>query len=141
MIAHIKKDVSIWNINSFGEYYMQIVDKYKKDFKQAMVQFRVVRRDYVDQLNTIPNLKVYPSRANYIMIEILGDHTRHKVLPKNSLISHNVFIKDLSTKVGFKKEFIRIAVKRPEENKILVDGLRKDHGAQIMKLSPLKKAT
>lgn len=123
MIAHIKKDVSIWNINSFGEYYMQIVDKYKKDFKQAMVQFRAVRRDYVDQLNTIPNLNVYPSQANYIMIEILGNHTAQSVT-EELLDMHNVFIKDLSTKAGFKKEFIRIAVKRPEENKILVDGLR-----------------
>lgn len=40
LIARIKKDVSIWNINSFGEFYMQIAEKYQKDYKTALVQFR-----------------------------------------------------------------------------------------------------
>ena len=31
MIARMKKEVSIWNINSFGEFYMQIFGKYEKD--------------------------------------------------------------------------------------------------------------
>ena len=31
VIARMKKDVAIWNINSFGEFYMQISEKYKKD--------------------------------------------------------------------------------------------------------------
>ena len=29
-ISSIKKDVSIWNINSFGEFYLQIYEKYAK---------------------------------------------------------------------------------------------------------------
>lgn len=32
IINRIKKEVSIWNINSFGEYYMQIFGKYSKDY-------------------------------------------------------------------------------------------------------------
>ena len=31
LIAALKKDVAIWNINSFAEFYMQIEEKYKKD--------------------------------------------------------------------------------------------------------------
>ena len=39
MINIIKKDVSIWNINSFGEYYMQIFSKYSKDYAKACHSF------------------------------------------------------------------------------------------------------
>ena len=31
-ISKMKKDVAIWNINSFAEFYMQITEKYKKDY-------------------------------------------------------------------------------------------------------------
>jgi histidinol-phosphate/aromatic aminotransferase/cobyric acid decarboxylase-like protein len=34
-------------------------------------------------------------------------------------------IKDLSTKKGFNGEYIRVAVKRPEENDKLIDALSK----------------
>ena len=40
MIAKLKKDVSIWNINSFGEFYLQIYEKYAKDYKAAMDKFK-----------------------------------------------------------------------------------------------------
>lgn len=119
MIATIKKDVSIWNINSFGEYYMQIVDKYKKDFKAAMIRFVEVRKEYVEKLNAIPNLKVFPSQANFIMIEILNGITS-KYVTEELLERGNVFIKDLTPKSGFDGQYIRVAVKRPEENEQLV---------------------
>ena len=32
MIGRLKKDVAIWNINSFGEFYMQIYSKYEKNY-------------------------------------------------------------------------------------------------------------
>ena len=32
LIGQLKKDVAIWNINSFGEFYMQIEEKYRKDY-------------------------------------------------------------------------------------------------------------
>ena len=31
LIARIKKEVSIWNINSFAEFYLQIYGKYEND--------------------------------------------------------------------------------------------------------------
>ncbi len=36
LIAVLKKDVAIWNINSFAEFYMQIEEKYKKDYARSL---------------------------------------------------------------------------------------------------------
>lgn len=37
MIAKLKKDVSIWNINSFGEFYLQIYENMPKIIKQLWI--------------------------------------------------------------------------------------------------------
>ncbi|WML41242.1 aminotransferase class I/II-fold pyridoxal phosphate-dependent enzyme [Neobacillus sp. OS1-2] len=123
LIDFIKKDVAIWNINSFGEFYMQIFEKYKSDYETAMRRFKEVRRKYVKDLASVQNLRVIPSQANYVMCEVLGSHTA-KGLTEVLLAKNNLFIKDLSQKNGFDGEYIRIAVKRPEENEKMVNALK-----------------
>jgi len=39
LIARMKKEVSIWNINSFAEFYLQIYGKYEKDYNVACDKF------------------------------------------------------------------------------------------------------
>lgn len=53
MVQNLKKDVSIWNINSFGEFYMQIYEKYKKDYINALELFRIERTRFQTQLSKI----------------------------------------------------------------------------------------
>ena len=40
LISFIKQDVGIWNINSFAEFYMQIAEKYQKDYVNGLKQFK-----------------------------------------------------------------------------------------------------
>ena len=102
---------------------MQISEKYKDDYEIAMEKFKDVRKDYFEKLSTIKNLRVVPSQANYILCEVLESYTA-KELTEILLDEHDLFIKDLSSKKGFNGEFIRVAVKRPEENDKLVDAIR-----------------
>lgn len=125
LIGSIKKDVSIWNINSFGEFYLQIFEKYKSNYEEALDRFREVRAQFQKELGSVEHLRVIPSQANYLMCELTGRMTSRE-LAVILLNDFNLLVKDLSTKNGFKgKSFIRVAVKRPEENKILVDALRR----------------
>lgn len=124
LIKFIKKDVAIWNINSFAEFYLQIFEKYKSDYKLAMEDFYLVRKEYSDKLSSINNLRVVPSQANYILCELLNGY-KATDLTKILLDKNNLFIKDLSTKKGFNGEYIRVAVKRPEENDKLVEAIEK----------------
>jgi len=123
LIDFMKNDIAIWNINSFGEFYMQIFEKYKGDYEEAMRKFKNVRREYIEELSTVKNLRVVPSQANYLMCEVVGDHTAKEVTEK-LLDQYDLLIKDLSSKNGFDGEYIRIAVKRPEENNKLVAALK-----------------
>ncbi|SDA62621.1 aminotransferase class I/II-fold pyridoxal phosphate-dependent enzyme [Methanobrevibacter millerae] len=124
LIDYIKKDLSIWNINSFAEYYLQIFEKYKSDYEIGLEKFKNARNKYVDDLKAISNLKIYPSQANYIMCEVLCDISSYE-LTNILLNDYNLFIKDLSDKKGFNGEsFIRIAVRDEEDNLLLVNALK-----------------
>lgn len=123
LLNRMKKQVAIWNINSFGEYYMQIAEKYKKDYAAAMKKFKEVRADYVKALSEIPGLRVLPTQANYVMCE-LSNASAHDLAVK-LLEENNLLIKDLSSKKGVQGEYIRLAVKLPEENKQMAEALKK----------------
>ena len=119
-IDNIKKDVSIWNINSFGEYYMQIFGKYSKDYVTACKAFIQERVRFQDEMKRIKGIRVIPSQANYFMIEITGNTTSDD-LSKILLKKYNILIKSCNSKHGLEyRNFIRIAVRSKEENNILI---------------------
>lgn len=114
VISKIKKDVAIWNINSFAEFYMQIEEKYKNDYNSALVKIRSERSRYQTELAKINGLRIIPSQANYVMAEITNGMTA-KELTGILIIKYNLMIKDISPKMK-KGEYIRLAVRNTEDN-------------------------
>lgn len=124
MISRMKKEVAIWNINSFAEFYMQIYGKYEKDYAQSYEKFREERRVFESELNTIPYLRLIPSQANYFLCEVMDKFTSYELTLK-LLTKFNILIKDCSSKKGFPKDkqYIRIAIRDREDNKNLIKAL------------------
>ena len=124
MIATLKKDVSIWNINSFAEFYLQIEEKYQKDYVKGLELFKQERARFVEGLKKLPGLRVIPSQANYVMIELVGGKTSRE-LTKVLLIRHNLFIKDLTPKMK-SGQYIRLAVRDTADNDKLLAALKQE---------------
>lgn len=123
LISAIKNNVAIWNINSFGEFYLQIYEKYDNDYKKACACFREERDIFFKELSNVPFLTVYPSQANFFLCKV-NDRFSSKELAFE-LLSHNILIKDCSTKKGFGgASFIRIAVRDRKDNANLVAVLK-----------------
>ncbi|NCB02366.1 MAG: aminotransferase class I/II-fold pyridoxal phosphate-dependent enzyme, partial [Spirochaetia bacterium] len=116
MIDSLKKDVSIWNINSLGEFYLQIESKYHKDYLQSLELLRNERILLADGLASIKSVRVIPSQANYIMVELTGGITSKKVVAA-LLEECNILIKDLTSKISNGKQYVRIAVRDNVDNK------------------------
>ena len=123
LIGELKHTVAIWNINSFAEFFMQIAEKYSGDYKKAMNDFQTVRRQFIDALQQIEGLQAYPTQANFVMCEI-GNGLLAAQITKELLVEHNLFIKDLTAKIGNGKQYIRLAVRRREENEVLIKALK-----------------
>lgn len=125
-IAQIKKSIAIWNINSFAEFYMQIEEKYKNDYKVALKRIRAERTRFFNGLSAIPGLCPLPSQANYIMCEITNGMTS-EALMEHLLLNHDLLIKDLTPKLklsGENRQFIRLAVRNEEDNDRLLAALK-----------------
>ena len=124
LIAKMKKEVSIWNINSFAEFYMQIYGKYEKDYAKACQKFLVERERFLHELQQIGWLRVIPSQANYFLCELV-DRFDSQQLSKVLLERFNILIKDCGTKSAFAgKNYIRIAVRDSKDNAALVEALK-----------------
>ena len=127
LIARIKKEVSIWNLNSFAEFFMQIYNKHEKDYQRACAKFVAERADFEQQLKTIPFLRVMPSQANYFLCEVLPPYKASEIVVR-MLKRHNILTRDCSLKPGLnpQRQYMRIAVRNHEDNTRLVEALKRN---------------
>ncbi len=124
LVKAIRKEVSIWNINSFGEYYMQIYGKYESDYHRACQLFLEERARFEQELKSIPFLRVIPTEANYFLCEITERFTSSE-LAILLIKRENILIKDCSYKKAFGgKNYVRIAVRDTHDNNRLLKALR-----------------
>lgn len=121
LMTNLRRSVSIWNINSFAEFFLQILGKYERSYAQAMDDFRAERERFVAELQTIDYLRVIPSEANYLLCEVLPPHTPRE-LAINLLKQHNILIKDCTSKCH--SPYIRLAVRDTEDDNKLIAALK-----------------
>ena len=114
----IRRSVSIWNINSFAEFFLQILGKYEASYQQAMDEFRAERARFVDELHKVSFLRVLPSEANYLLCEVKQPHTPRE-LAIRLLKDYDILIKDCTSKCN--APYIRIAVRDTVDNNRLID--------------------
>lgn len=125
LIARLKREVAIWNINSFGEFYMQIYEKYHKDYIDACRLFREERARFYEELQEVSMLRVIPSQANYFLCELTTTKFTATELAVRLLAKHDILIKDCSGKASFRgRNFIRLAVRDRKDNHKLVEALK-----------------
>jgi histidinol-phosphate/aromatic aminotransferase/cobyric acid decarboxylase-like protein/choline kinase len=123
LINQIRKHLSIWNINSFGEYFLQIIGKYYKEYIVSCKKIADERARFMKLLEETGLLKIYPSQANYLMCKIRGIPAPE--FAERLLDEYDIFIKDLTGKTGIPdKSFIRIAIKNMEENNKFVSTIK-----------------
>lgn len=123
LLKEVRSKLPIWNINSFGEYFLQIMGKYRRDYRYGCEKQKKVRGKFIEDLKSITWLDVYPSQANYLLCKVNGKMSSTQLT--NRLFQQNLLIKDLSDKEGFNGEnYIRLAVRNKKDNRALVEALK-----------------
>ena len=124
LIVRMKKEVSIWNINSFAEFYLQIYGKYEKDYIKACAKFIAERETFYTELQSIPYLRVIPSQANYFLCEVIAKYTSSELTQK--LIENDVIVSNCGLKSNmFGYNLVRFAIRSRKDNARLIDILRR----------------
>lgn len=123
VISSLRKNMAIWNINSFAEFYLQIYSKYANDYTMACHSFIKERERFYHELQAISYLRIIPSQANYFLCEVTEKYTSTELVKK--LLAHNILLKDCCKKTGFNgQNYIRIAIRDRKDNDYLIAALK-----------------
>lgn len=123
-VSALLKKGYLWNVSGFGEYFLNLLNR--KDFlkKYEQIRLRAIgeRDEFFPELQKIKGIKVYPSKANMFLIELL-DGTKASELMVQLLIRHGIYVRTCYDKIGLKGEFIRVASRKKSENQKLIKAL------------------
>ncbi|ABK17424.1 threonine-phosphate decarboxylase CobD [Syntrophobacter fumaroxidans] len=112
-----------WSVNT----YAQIAGTYcftRSGYREETL--RVVesgRRSVKEALEAAGRLKVFPGKANYLLVEMDARLPPAHVLQKDLLASDRILIRDCRSFEGLGDHHFRVAIRRPEQNQRLIDGI------------------
>lgn len=119
-IASAKKKVAIWNINPFGEVFMEIMPRYRTDYEKGCDLIAAERNKFISELAKVDFLKIFPSQANYVLAKVLPPFDATSL---TNLLwdKYKILLKDCSNKKGFPNtSYVRITVRDRADNESLV---------------------
>ncbi len=115
----------LWNSNGIAEYFFKLYSR--KDFFD---KYELVRKKYINEsklffnkLSELPKIKIYPSRSNFMLIELLGGLKADEVSAQ-LLCNYGVYVRNCNDKIGLDGEFIRVAARNNVDNEIIVSALK-----------------
>src|SRR6185369_14518259 len=124
MLRQIRDWLPIWNINSVSEYFLELLLKNRKYLDAS---FGLVKRDRLsmaEKLAQVPFVeKVFPSQANFLLCRLKKSASPTNWLAERLLEEHNIYVKDVSSKMADGCGYYRFAVRKAEHNELLLKAL------------------
>jgi histidinol-phosphate/aromatic aminotransferase/cobyric acid decarboxylase-like protein len=119
----------LWNSNGLSEYFFRLYtrNEFLKEYESVRVRYIKETQEFISELKKTPNIKVYPSMANFALIEILNGQTCDEFVFK-MLIDYGIYLRTCSDKIGLNGEFVRLASRTKDENKYIIESFKKEFG-------------
>jgi histidinol-phosphate/aromatic aminotransferase/cobyric acid decarboxylase-like protein len=115
---------ALWNLNAFAEWFCGLLaePEFHTDYEHARRRYIYDTRTLFTGFDELPNVKAYPSAANFALIEL--DRSAAEVVGA-LLTQHGIYVRDCADKRGLDgRRFIRVAARTREENRSVLHGLR-----------------
>jgi len=124
-VSRLLKNGFLWNSSGLSEYFFRLYkrDDFFNEYEKVRKKYIIEAQSFFEELLKIQEIKVYPSMANFALIELLDGSTSADFVSK-MLIKYGVYTRTGSDKIGLSGEFIRIAGRTKEENKIIIDSIK-----------------
>ena len=123
IIKNIYEYKEPWTINSFAENLSNYLFKDKEYINGSKDYYINERKFMLEELRKISRLKVYDTDANFVLIKLDDDEANS--LKLELFEKYNILIRDASNFIGLDKSYIRVAIKSHNDNKVLIESLRK----------------
>jgi histidinol-phosphate/aromatic aminotransferase/cobyric acid decarboxylase-like protein len=118
----------IWNLNSIAENLLEIALKYRPQFEDSLRRTREDRANFAQQLHGLPAVtEVHEGGGNFVTVRL-----RPKAVPPEGLANyfldrHSLVVKDVTSRIADGDPWLRLAVRRPAENRFVIDALVHTH--------------
>ncbi|WP_281526370.1 pyridoxal phosphate-dependent aminotransferase [Intestinibacter bartlettii] len=123
IIKNIYEYKEPWTINSFAENLSNYLFKDKEYINGSKDYYINERKFMLEELRKISRLKVYDTDTNFVLIKLDDDEANS--LKLELFEKYNILIRDASNFIGLDKSYIRVAIKSHNDNKVLIESLRK----------------
>ncbi|WP_395003416.1 pyridoxal phosphate-dependent aminotransferase [uncultured Helicobacter sp.] len=126
-VARLLQNGYLWNSNGLSEYFFRLYVRngFISEYENVRKLYIQQTQEFFTHLSQIPKLKVYPSKANFAIIEILNGETSTEFVMK-MLIKYGIYVRTCSDKIGLNGEFIRLASRSKEENTKIIQSLHNE---------------
>lgn len=116
----------LWNISGLAEYVLDLQNDphFRRQYEQSRRLIVKERDAFYRQLAKIKQIRVYPSKANFFLVE-LTDGTTAQDFMTRLLTTYGIYTRPCGDKVGLSGEFVRIASSRRAENDYVVNSIKK----------------
>lgn len=121
-IQRLKRKQPPWSVNALAQAAGLAALRDVDHARNSLAFMERERPRLARRLGAIPGVTVYPSVANFLLVELPAGHSAVPV--SAALRREGLLVRDCSSVAGLTKRTLRIAVKTPSQNRRLADRLR-----------------
>ena len=124
-----------WNINGLAAFVLRTVTQFKPEYRASFALVAEDRIHMTERLATVAGLTIYPSRANFLFVE-LPDGVSGRELRDRLLKNHGVMVRECSNKIGSTEQYLRVAVQGRAAVDVLVTAMHDE----LSRMTPRQSA-
>ena len=115
----------LWNVSGLSDYFFNTYadEEFQKKYEIERRKCIEDTISFAKALSEIPGIKAYPTKANFVLIEILSDSISSFDFCIELLVEKGIYIRDCSDKIGLEGNFVRIASRSKDENRQIIEAI------------------
>ena len=124
-VAKLLKNGYLWNVSGLADYFFKLYanDYFRKEYDVVRKKYIVETGIFLNDLQSIKGIKTYPSKANFALVEFLNETTSFD-FTISLLADNGIYVRDCSDKICLDGQFVRVASRTLEENKLITAAFR-----------------
>ena len=121
----LRSQLPFWNVNGLAAYILKTLSEFKDEFRQSLALVAQDRMYMLNQFERIPGLTVFPSKANFLYVELPPEVSGRK-LRDRLLEQYGLMVRECSNKIGSSERYLRLAVQTKEAVDLLAEALKEE---------------
>jgi threonine-phosphate decarboxylase len=119
----LRAQLPFWNINGLAAYVLRSLIQFKDEYLASFARVAEDRGYMEKRLARLSKLTVYPSKANFLFVELPSDVPGRR-LRDRLLKNYGLMVRECSNKIGSSEQYLRLAVQTPRATDALIEALQ-----------------